>query len=83
MVGKNTYLQKLGLRKTDLAWTEMAEGRVFLSGHFKVVGPRSAPKCLQPGGNRDLLRIDGRLSTAKKEIKKLYSSLSCREVDHG
>ena len=81
MVNSTTYARQMGVREAKLPWHTLAEGQVFLVGHFKTVGARAAPEGFQvrPGpGGRTWLRIDN-LSLVKEPAKQLYSALIRRE----
>ena len=81
MVTAANYALRMGVPEAELPWRTLAEGQVFLVGHFKTVGARAAPEGFQvrPGpGGRTWLRIDN-LSLVKEPAKQLYSALIRRE----
>lgn len=80
-VKRGTYTQDLGIppaKEKDCAWEELAEGQVFLSGEFEIVGCRAAPKYFKVSpGREEFLRIDG-LEGFREGIKRIYSDLLAR-----
>jgi len=69
-----TYAQQLGLPDpAGRPWESLAEGQVFCSGEFEIVGQREAPMWLQVcPGRREFLRLDT-LAEFKEGLKWLYS----------
>ena len=73
LVRPGDYFQKMSIpksRENEWPWADLEEGRVFMSGQFKVVGDAGEPeKFTVSPGQHEFLSID---KLAKKEIKRLY-----------
>jgi HAD superfamily hydrolase (TIGR01509 family) len=69
-------IEQLGLPKNDSVKSGFQPGRVFLRGHFQVLGPKEEPQGFIANGDaaKQWLRID-QLSLVKETMKQLYSKL--------
>ena len=76
-----TFARKLGIPSAETeewTWERLAEGQVFLSGEFVIVGDRTAPTYFKVSpGRSEFLRIDD-LEVIKEGVRRTYSELLTR-----
>ncbi len=77
----NTYARKMGIpaaQRGKWPWERLAEGQVFLSGEFEIVGKRMAPTYFKVSpGRQEFLRIDD-LEMVREGFRRTYSEVLSR-----
>ncbi len=75
------YARKLGIpsaERKEWPWERLAEGQVFVSGEFEIVGDRTAPEYFKVSqGRQEFFRIDD-LGVFKDGVTRMYSELLTR-----
>ena len=78
-----TYARKMGIPSAERKkwpWERLAEGQVFLSGEFRIVNDRTAPKYFKVSrGRQEFLRIDD-LEMVREGFRRAYSEVLSRGV---
>lgn len=78
-----TYARKMGIPSAERKkwpWERLAEGQVFLSGEFRVIGKRTAPRYFKVSeGRQEFLRIDD-LEIVREGFRRAYSEALTRGV---
>ncbi len=73
LIRPDDYVDKLGIplsEKQTWPWSDLREGRVFLSGRFEASGGQPQPERFRvSSGPAGFMRIDG---TVKEQVKRLY-----------